>query len=93
MKSTLRALADIITQCVDTIESICATRGVEFPDLDDPVRPGSEEICQDPEVAKAASMICAATQQLGLVVRPPFSSILMQSTGVGSCLCCVRLIA
>lgn len=82
MKSELRALADLIVQQVDIIEATCAEQKFELPCLDQAFSPESEVARHDPRVAKAVTLLNAATNQIGLLTRSAGESVLMKALGV-----------
>lgn len=84
MKSSIRALAELIIENVDVLEADCAGRGVEVPSLLEPFTPGSGFAMDKPEVRKATSVIAAAAQQLVQTVRPPQMNLITTSYGVSS---------
>ena len=82
MPSTLRSLADIISQSVDALEANCAKRGVSVPSLDDLFAPDKSLPRDDPEVLRATDAIVAASFQFIQTVRPPQLSLVQLATGV-----------
>ena len=75
--SDLRKLVDLLSQSVDTIEASCAARGVSLPSLNGPYSAAPEEAYKDPKVLEAASLVCAAANQLSLSVRPAKATLAM----------------
>lgn len=82
MVSPLKALSNLIAQSVDAIEGECEKQGLSFPSIDGAFTVDSEAIRNSPSVAKEIALICAAAQQLSLIVRPPNASLVMQAAGV-----------
>ena len=73
--SKLRALANIITEQVDAIESHLATQSLTYPDLDIPIDIGVPSLTETallaPEVMMPSTLIAAACDQLSMSVRLP----------------------
>ncbi|KAJ7113840.1 O-methyltransferase [Mycena epipterygia] len=71
--STLRRLASIITESVDTIEHVYAQAGMPLPSLDEPFNPedSSEALSRDPEVSAATKNLIAAAAQISATVCDP----------------------
>lgn len=82
MKSTIRALAELVLQNIDALEADCSRRGVEAPSLRDPYKPGSEFSLNDIDVQKASTVIVAAAQQLINTVQPPQVNLVMTAYSV-----------
>ncbi|KAJ6540597.1 O-methyltransferase [Mycena capillaripes] len=92
--STLRLLANLISQAVDTIEGVYATKNATAPPLNnlwDPEDP-SEALGQDPAVMEARTKLVAAAAQLVATVRDPISTLLSISDGV-PLLACLRTVS
>lgn len=71
--STLRLLANIITDAVDVMEQVYTTAGIPLPSLDEPYQrhdPG-EALRQTPEVTGAVRNIMAAAAQITAAVCDP----------------------
>ncbi|KAF7296946.1 Methyltransf-2 domain-containing protein [Mycena indigotica] len=71
--STLRALLNLMTEAVDTIEGAYAAAKAPLPVLDDPYDPQtpSEALRADPVVASATTILIAAAAQITATVRNP----------------------
>ncbi|KAJ7488300.1 O-methyltransferase [Mycena latifolia] len=71
--STLRRLADIITQGVETMERVYGEAGLALPALDQPFRRNdpAEALRQTPDVTAAVKNIMAAAAQLTATVGDP----------------------
>ena len=69
MISHLRALAQLISDGCDKIESLCATREQSYPSLDDPYTPATTAI-QAQMAADAAPVIAAAYQLIATLTHP-----------------------
>ncbi|KAJ7054305.1 O-methyltransferase [Mycena amicta] len=87
---TLRALARIINESLDTMESAYGKAGQAVPPLDaafDPSNP-AEKVRQEPAVATAILNIMAATSQMSATVCAPAASVLnaSQAFHISSCL-------
>ncbi|KIK51637.1 hypothetical protein GYMLUDRAFT_78142 [Collybiopsis luxurians FD-317 M1] len=76
--SSLRALAQIITDSIDVIEGRLTNASETFPSLDEPFDPSTsvESILVEPEMSRATSLIIAAAAQLTAAVRRPFQTIM-----------------
>ncbi|KAJ7252096.1 S-adenosyl-L-methionine-dependent methyltransferase [Mycena haematopus] len=92
--STLRLLANLISQAVDTIEGIYATTNATPPPLNKPWDPKdpSEAKGLDPAVMEAKTILVAAAAQLVATVRDPMSTFLSISDGV-PLLACLRTVS
>ncbi|KLO06094.1 S-adenosyl-L-methionine-dependent methyltransferase [Schizopora paradoxa] len=77
MKSSIRALAELVLKNIDVLEADCAKRGVQEPSLLDPYEPGSEFTVDDGNVQRASTIIVAAAQQLIQTVQSPQTNLLM----------------
>nr|GAT61031.1 predicted protein [Mycena chlorophos] len=88
--TTMRALAKIINESLDTVEAAYSKAGVTVPSLDAPFDPANpaEKVREEPAVATAFLNIMAATSQLGATVRAPAASVLdaSQSFHIAACL-------
>jgi hypothetical protein len=82
--STLRLLANLISEAVDTIEGVYATADTTPPSLNTPWNPKapSEALGQDLVVMEAKTKLVAAAAQLVATARDPISSLLSFSDGV-----------
>ncbi|KAJ6583050.1 O-methyltransferase [Mycena vulgaris] len=71
--STLRRLANIITNAVDTMERVYERSGLPLPSLDEPFNPQepAESLAQDPEVLAASKNLAAAAAQITATVWDP----------------------
>ncbi|KAF7359926.1 hypothetical protein MVEN_00718600 [Mycena venus] len=88
--STLRRLASIITDSVDSMERVYASSGMPLPSLDEPFNqhdPG-EALRQDPEVSNAVKNIMAAAAQISATVCDPMRLVVDTSRAfhLSSCL-------
>lgn len=92
-KSTLRILADIISEAVDTIEGVYTTAGQELPSLDDSFNPKApaETLRQDPVVSAATLNLVAAAGQIAAVMQDPVLSALNNAHAVSISLCASEL--
>jgi outer membrane protein TolC len=81
---TLRKLANIITEAVDTIERAYARSGVDLPALEVPFNAAdpAEALRQDPVVSAATMELMAATSQIAATVCNPATAILNASQSV-----------
>lgn len=82
MISTLRALANLIVQQVDLIESTCEEKGLSLPSVDEPFSPQAETARNDPQISRAVTLLSAAANEIALVARPPQATVLMKALGV-----------
>ncbi|KAJ6479100.1 O-methyltransferase [Mycena sanguinolenta] len=89
--STLRLLANLISQAVDTIEGLYASADATHPQLNKPWNPKdpSEALGQDPTAVEAKTKLVAAAAQLLATVRDPISTLLSISDGI-PLLACLR---
>lgn len=71
MKSSIRALAELILANIDVLEADCAERHADVPSLQEPFETGTGFTTDKPEVRRASSVIAAAAQQLVQAVRAP----------------------
>ena len=71
--SPLAALAEIITQGAQTLESAYSKKGFSFPSLDEPFKPGPLD--DDPDLGNTTRLIVAAAYQIIATVRPPMETI------------------
>jgi hypothetical protein len=72
-KSSLRVLADIISDAVDRIDNEYAAAHLDFPSLNelfDPKDPANVFLA-DAQVIKNTSLVVAAAEQLVATIRPP----------------------
>jgi len=76
MKSSIRALAELVLQNIDALEADCARRGAEVPSLQDPYQLGTDFTLEDAGVQKASTIIVAAAQQLIQTVQTPQVNLL-----------------
>ncbi|KAJ7836330.1 O-methyltransferase [Mycena olivaceomarginata] len=92
--STLRLLANLISEAVDTIEGVYATADTTPPSLNTPWNPKapSEALGQDLVVMEAKTKLVAAAAQLVATARDPISSLLSFSDGV-PLLACLRTVS
>ncbi|KAI0063775.1 S-adenosyl-L-methionine-dependent methyltransferase [Artomyces pyxidatus] len=73
MATPLKALANLISSSVQTLESAYSKKGVAFPSLDDPFQPGS--LNNEPDVETATNLIIAAAHQIIATVRQPVDTV------------------
>ncbi|KAH8998235.1 S-adenosyl-L-methionine-dependent methyltransferase [Lactarius hatsudake] len=72
--SPLIALARIISQGVQTLESAYSKKNLSFPSLDEPFKPSPLD--DDPDVGNTTRLVIAAAFQIIATVRPPQETIL-----------------
>lgn len=82
MKSSIRALAELVLQNIDTLEADCARRGADIPSLQDPYKAGTEFTLEDADVQNASTIIIAAAQQLIQTIQSPQVNLLMNAYSV-----------
>jgi hypothetical protein len=75
--SPLAALAGIISQGVQTLESAYSKKGVSFPSLDEPFKPGPLD--DDPDVGNTTRLVVAAAYQIIATVTPPMETIMLSA--------------
>ncbi|KAJ7239696.1 hypothetical protein C8J57DRAFT_1564775 [Mycena rebaudengoi] len=92
--STLRLLANLISQAVDTIEGVYTATNATPPSLNKPWDPKdpSEALGQAPAVIEAKTKLVAAAAQLVATARDPISTLLSISDGV-PLLACLRTVS
>ena len=83
MKSSIRALAELVLDNIDVLEADCARRGADIPSLQDPYKAGTEFTLDDPDVQNASTIIIAAAQQLIQTIQNPQVNLLMTAYSVG----------
>lgn len=73
LRSTLRQLADLISESVDKIDASFAQNNLQFPSLDEPLNPTSlsEAAAMSPDVIAASMVIVGACAQLSASVNIP----------------------
>lgn len=73
LPSSLRLLADIISDAVDKIDASFNQANLEYPDLNAPFNPASpsEGASVAPDVIQAAMLVVAACGQLSATVKIP----------------------
>ncbi|KAJ7909834.1 O-methyltransferase [Mycena leptocephala] len=76
--ATLKALSQIISNAVTTVEAKYKDAGLNPPSLNEPFNPHdpAEALRRDPEVADAIQHLVAASGQIAAVMRDPAVSIL-----------------
>ncbi|KAJ7174961.1 O-methyltransferase [Mycena crocata] len=88
--TTLRALANIVNQAVETMEGVYAHADMPLPSLDLPFDPAdrAETLLQDPIVSEAIMNLLAATSQIASTVCNPTMVVLNTSQAfyLSSCL-------
>ena len=82
MKSSIRALAELVLKNIDVLEDDCARRGAEIPSLQEPYKAGMEFSFEDADVQRASTVIVAAAQQLIQTVQSPQVNLLMTAYSV-----------
>ena len=75
--SPLAALAEIISQGVQNLESAYSKKGHSFPSLNEPFKPGPLD--DDADVGNTTRLIVAAAYQIIATVRPPLETIMLQA--------------
>ena len=80
--TTLRALSNIISSGIQTLESAYSNKGISFPTLSDTFEPGPLDT--DPAVNETTRTIVAAAYQIIATVRAPPESIQEYATGAYS---------
>lgn len=86
--SKLRALSNLISDTVTTIEQLCASKNVTLPDLDAPFSLQSEGPLMDLEIAGLALNVVAASAQLSAMLKPaPMGALLIAMQVCLSCIC------
>ncbi|KAJ7115443.1 O-methyltransferase [Mycena epipterygia] len=87
---TLRLLANVITDAVNTMERVYGKAGMSLPSLDEPFNPQdpAEALRQDAEVSAAVKNIVAASAQISATVCDPVRVAINTSNffHVSSCL-------
>ena len=78
--SPLVALARIISQGVQTLESVYAEKGLSFPSLDEPFQPSPLDL--DPDVGNTTRLVVAAAYQIIATVTPPQETITHSSAAM-----------
>ncbi|KLO09946.1 S-adenosyl-L-methionine-dependent methyltransferase [Schizopora paradoxa] len=81
MKSSLKALAQLILHNVEILEADCEKRGIDVPSLEDVFTPGSDIINEDPAVLKASHELTSAAYELANIVRPTHHSLFLVASG------------
>ncbi|KLO13130.1 O-methyltransferase [Schizopora paradoxa] len=79
MKSTLKALVEIISKNIDVLDDALEKRGCPVPSLDDPFTPGSDVANGQPELMVTADLACRAALQLAQIIRLPQLTLLQDS--------------
>ncbi|KIY49128.1 O-methyltransferase [Fistulina hepatica ATCC 64428] len=87
MAENLKALARLILESVDTIDSSCTESGLLFPRLDQPFSPSSEAARNLPGVGDAINVVVAAAAQLIAETRNPVASLASMALGWTSSTC------
>jgi hypothetical protein len=73
--SPLAAVAGIISQGVQALESAYLKKDLSFPSLDEPFKPGPLD--DDLDVGNTTRLVVAAAYQIIATVRPPMETILL----------------
>ncbi|KAJ6548615.1 O-methyltransferase [Mycena capillaripes] len=88
--ATLRLLANIITESLDSVELVYQKAGLNFPSLDEPFNPSdpAETLRQEKEVAASVNNIMAAAAQISTTVCDPMRVAVNTSNAfhISSCL-------
>ncbi|KAJ6548617.1 S-adenosyl-L-methionine-dependent methyltransferase [Mycena capillaripes] len=88
--TTLRLLANIRNESLDSVELVYQKAGLNFPSLDEPFNPPdpAETLRQDKEVAAAVNNIMAAAAQISTTVCDPIRVAVNSSNAfhISSCL-------
>jgi hypothetical protein len=79
MASSLTALANIISTSADVLNKAYSQKGLQFPDLDDPLQPSPPV---DPSLAEHQALIVAAAAQISAIVRPPVQTFTELAFGI-----------
>ncbi|KLO13187.1 O-methyltransferase [Schizopora paradoxa] len=79
MKSSIRALAELILKNVDTIEEALNKRQATVPSLDDPFTPESDITYGDPDLMATTELTVRAASQLIQTIRSPQFSIVHEA--------------
>lgn len=82
MKSTLKALVEIISQNIDVLDDALEKRGAAVPSLDEPFTPGSDVANGQPELMVTADLACRAALQLVQIIRLPQLTLLQDAVSV-----------
>ncbi|KAI0063786.1 S-adenosyl-L-methionine-dependent methyltransferase [Artomyces pyxidatus] len=80
MTTPLKALADIISSGVQTLESAYSKKGIPFPSLDDPLQPTFLD--NEHDVVTATNLIVAAAHQIIAAVRQPMDTVYEYAAGM-----------
>lgn len=78
----LRALVSLLSDSVDAIERVCASRNSAFPSLDGVVASEPSSVLADTEIQAASKVIVAAASQLVAFVQPPQTTVFNAGTSV-----------
>ncbi len=84
MKTTIRALAELVLQNIDALEADCTVATPKVPSLQDPYAIGTDFTLEDADVQKASTVIVAAAQQLIQTIQTPQVNLLMTAYSVSS---------
>ena len=84
MKSTIKALAELILQNVDVFDASIEASGGREPSLDNPYNPEADYPFHNPDVARASDVISAAAMQLIQTVRAPQMCLISESVMVST---------
>lgn len=82
MKSTLKALVEIVAQNVDALDAALEQRGASAPSLDQPFTPGSDVTNGQPELMRMVDLASRAALQLVHIIRPPQMTLTENCTSV-----------
>lgn len=80
----LKALAKLIYDSVEDIETNCKARNVNFPSLSEKFTPESEVFRGNPAIIQATGNITAAASQLIALARPPAVTLSTKSIQVST---------
>ena len=81
-KSSIRALAELILQNIDTIEDALDKRQASVPSLDDPFTPVSDIANWEPELMATTELTVRAASQLIQTLRLPQYSVIHEALSV-----------
>ncbi|OCH93183.1 S-adenosyl-L-methionine-dependent methyltransferase, partial [Obba rivulosa] len=79
--AALRALQQIIAASIDSIEKSCESRGLQFPDVNEPFTPANDAARADPGIQEAAALLVSAAHQMIATVQQPQKTIFVALVG------------
>jgi hypothetical protein len=80
MACPLTALANIISTEVEVVTKAYSQHGLQFPSLNDPLKPSPLDV--DPSLVEHKALIVAAAAQILAMVRPPLETFMELSSGM-----------